>query len=660
MLKLPSWKEAALSGRVLGLGKAPIPMSERLYPAVDRLLKIAVLLFFTLGMLAVGVLGTETRLLFYWPGAVLLGAGALAAIARWRWRVPSPPSEICFATAMLFAAYFGGRELSSPVTSWAREDFFILLGCGATYFVTAIALSHPRWRQVLLASLVLLALGNIAVGYIHFSGQWTYHVVPHYMRELGYAGRIRGFFINPNHLAAFLGGMTMLCLGHALFGRSGAVWRLLLLFLAMASVIAVALTKSRGGMAGLGVGGIALAVISLFLLRRSMPHLFVKAAVGIALLGGLMALVIWGVMSEQLDQRFREGTLPTAQDDPRPLIWRSAWVQHLEHPFLGAGARMFYEGCMRLRTPEMPAWAKDALFAHNDWLQALADYGWVGLVLLLMMLVVHLGNGWRYLQWFAAEKFQRTASLSGRNLAWVVGSLAALAAMLTHAFFEFHFHVPAVALTAAVMLGVLANPGFDRASLPPRRLPGVRLLSKCMLAVCGVILLCGAWRVGRSDYFLEQAEILPPDGDPAVKIDLLTKALQNDPANATSRHERGLAELQQAGGKTMRVGKPLLLAAVADLERAVQLNPYDGYPRLALADAYDVLGRHDDAERMIMHAVSTMPMHITPRLALARHFYRLRRWMEAEEAYLWASEGRAWTTEKWYEEYMGMLKYAEQ
>ena len=69
----------------------------------------------------------------------------------------------------------------------------------------------------------------------------------------------------------------MLCLGQALFGRSGAVWRLLLMFLAMASVIAVALTKSRGGMIGLGVGGVALATISLIMLRRTMPSFVFKS-----------------------------------------------------------------------------------------------------------------------------------------------------------------------------------------------------------------------------------------------------------------------------------------------------------------------------------------------------------------------------------------------
>src|SRR5580698_695826 len=112
MIKGAAWKEAALSGRVLAPSKTRIALAERLLPLLEKLLKVVVLLLFTTGLLAVGVLGTETRLLFYWPGAVLLGLAATVATVRWRWRVASPPSEICLAAALLFAAYFAGRGLA--------------------------------------------------------------------------------------------------------------------------------------------------------------------------------------------------------------------------------------------------------------------------------------------------------------------------------------------------------------------------------------------------------------------------------------------------------------------------------------------------------------------------------------------------------------------
>src|SRR5262245_25402023 len=107
-----SWKEASLSGRVVAPGKARVPIGDRVQPIVEKSLKIAVLTLFTTGFLAAGVLGTETRLLFYWPGATLMALGAVAATVKWRWRVASPPSEACLGAALLFASYFAGRAMT--------------------------------------------------------------------------------------------------------------------------------------------------------------------------------------------------------------------------------------------------------------------------------------------------------------------------------------------------------------------------------------------------------------------------------------------------------------------------------------------------------------------------------------------------------------------
>ena len=52
---------------------------------LTKTLKATVALLFALGLLATGVLGTETRLLFFWPGALALGAAGLLAGLRWRW-----------------------------------------------------------------------------------------------------------------------------------------------------------------------------------------------------------------------------------------------------------------------------------------------------------------------------------------------------------------------------------------------------------------------------------------------------------------------------------------------------------------------------------------------------------------------------------------------
>ena len=627
---------------------------------MTRTIKVAVWLLFVAGLLATGALGTETRLFLFWPGCALFGLAAVASVLRWRRRMRTAPSDLCLASALLFAAYYVARQLTSPVAVWWREDMFLLLACGVAYTLSATVLSHAKWRRGLVFALFVVLLGNLVVGFVHFSGRWTFHIVPGYMRSFGEGEgqRIGGFFNNPNHLGAFLAMMTLLALGLACFGRGqNMVIRLLFFFAAIVSALGMTKTGSRGAVIGLGVGALALAGMTLTLMRWTRPHLFAKAATAIAVVGVIGAVVLGAVMSEQLQRRFAGGT---PQGDPRMFIWRSALAQHAEHPWLGAGARMFYEGCIRLRPEDAPTWMKDAQFAHSEWLQALTDYGWVGLVLVVLLFATHLVNGWRFLHWFASEQFPRTASLGGMRLGLVVGAMAALVAALTHAFFEFHFHVPAVAVTGAALMGVLANPGVESVMWRTLRVPGVRTLSKVALMGSGIALLWGAWVIGHADCLVERAKLAGRrDGTGQPDIALLNRALALDPANARTWHELGLVLLDLAGGKPVPLARPVLVKAAADLERSLRLNPFDPYPSLALADAYDVLGRFEDAEHCIRDAHRAAPLFEAPRLALAVHLFRLQQWRRAEEAFLWTQEARAGrTSDEWFDLYRQMLHVA--
>jgi O-antigen ligase len=613
---------------------------------MTRWIKVTVALLFLAGLLATGALGTETRLLLFWPGCALMGAAAVLSVSRWRWRLHSGPADVCLAAALLFAGYFAARQLTSPVTVWAREDLFVLLGCGVAYLLTATVLSHPRWRNGLVVVLFTLLVANLAMGFIHFSGKWSLHLVPQYMRTYGNDRRIGGLFINPNHLGAFLSMMAMLSLGLAGFGRGGATRRLLLLFAAIAAAVGVSLTQSRGAIIGMAAGGLSITLMLLMMVQRAYPHLLVRAMLGILLGGGLLALLLGAVMSGQLQQRFGDG--PGPEGDPRALIWRSALAQHAEHPWLGAGARMFYEGCIRLRPADAPSWMRDAQFAHNDWLQALADYGWAGLALVVALFAVHLFNGWRFLRWFADERFPRTASLSGTRLGLAVGACAALVAALAHALVEFHFHVPAVAVTSAALMGVLANPGFESEFWKPRRVWGVRVVSKLALLGCGAAMLRGAFTLGLSDYDREHAKLVGRREDLGhADVALLTRALTRDPANMEAWYERGLARIDDAGGQPVQVARALLEGAASDLGRARKLNPFDPYVAMALGDACDALGRHAEAEKNFADAIRQAPLNMPPRIALGLHYHRLQMWREAEDAFLWAGEAGAERSDEW-------------
>ncbi|MBL9131323.1 MAG: O-antigen ligase family protein [Verrucomicrobiaceae bacterium] len=615
-----------------------------------------ILVIFLLALLVTGMLGTETRLLFFWPGSLLLGVAGLLAAVRWRLRVSFPPNDLCLLTTLLFALYIASRAWFSPVQDWAREDFFTLCGALVAYLLTATAASHPQWRMGIVYVLLALTAGNLAVGMIHFSGRWDFHLVPGFARSFQ-SGRIGGFFNNPNHLAAFLSMVMFLCAGWMLFGRAGTTLRLLLGFGVLTIATGTALTISRGALIGVGAGAVVFMLLALALMWKTRRDLFKWLLLGGSVLLLLAAAILYKVNEEAISKR-EAGSPITA--DIRERIWSSAMTQHLEAPFLGAGSRVFYSGSIQHRDPRMQGWEGDALFAHNEYLQMLADYGWAGLLLLLVMIAAHAWNGVAFVRWFAAVKFQRTGSLSSTTLALALGSLAALAATLVHAVVEFHWHIPAVAVTGAVLLGFLANPGFDADAPRRAKLPPVRTAIKLAALAASAALAFGAASWGAADYHAGMAMLAAKKKDHATALERLLRAGDVDPGSATILYQRGLAYFDNwSPKKSQPEQKRLIAAALADLQRACELNPLSHHYQLALADALDASGKHDEAMQAVQRALKLAPLHEEPRVALGKHFHNLRQFEKAEAAYLWARTATAMNpagTANWRSYYEQMLR----
>ncbi|MEN3941398.1 O-antigen ligase family protein [Prosthecobacter sp. SYSU 5D2] len=619
-------------------------------------MQFAALILFLLGLFIAGVLGTETRLLFFWPGAALLGLAGLVATLRWRLKVFFSPSDVCLGVMALFTGYIAARAWLSPVAAYAREDLFILAAAWVAYMLTATAASHPRWRLAVFGVLLALVAGNLAVGFIHLSGQWDFHVVPHFFRSAA-AGRIGGFYANPNHLGAFFSMVFFLACGLLCFGRGGAMIKMCLGFLMVAMALGVALTASRGALTGLATGAVIFSLLALIMVWQTQRHLFWSLLGGGLFLVMVGGSILWKVNEEYL--RGREIASPMA-NDVRLEIWQAALAQHAQSPWTGVGARMFYDGSIRYRSEALPSYSGEALFAHNEYLQMLADYGWAGLLLLALVVIVHAVNGLRFLAWFAGHRFLQTGRVLSNNLALCLGALSALVAMLVHALFEFQFHVAAPALTLALLLGLLANPGQEGEGHTPLRLPLARPLAKVLLASASLLLLAGPWLHGWGDYYLARAQIAGAQNDGFSRQQFLNAAVEADPANPVPRYQRALALLEKLTADQRTPDHPVLKRATADLEKVVALNGHHYLYALALADAYDAQGRHNEALAQIRNAIYQSPLHEESRMALAVHWHRQGQFAKAEEAYLWASQAKAMNedgTSRWIDNYRLLLQH---
>lgn len=617
-----------------------------------------ILFLFALAVLAAGILGTETRLLFFWPTVLLLGVVGVLTVFRGRVRLPSIPSDVCLAMTIVTFGYFAIRAGLSPVADYAREDWVLLCAGLVTYATLVTTASHPRWRLGWVALLLVLTVGNLVVGAIHFGGDWDFHVVPQFMRAFD-EGRIGGFFNNPNHLSAFFALVVFMSLGLICFGRGGASLKLFLAFLGIASMLGMALTVSRGGIIALGVGMVCFAGLGLALLMRTQRHLVPRLAVGALVLITLLGAVLWKVNEDYLRRR---AEAQEATEDVRFSIWRSALVQHREQPLIGAGARMFYDGDIRYRQPELPTWIGEAEFVHNEYLQALADYGWIGLGLLGLTLLVHLGNGLAYLRWFAKEQFPRSGELISTRVALTIGALSALVASAAHAVVEFQWHVGIIVVVCSGLLGILANPGFDKTAPTPRRLPKVRLLFKASLAAAAGFLLYASGTAGRADLAAAEAELALQNEDPATAVTKLETAAAADPGSARIARSLGEARLALIASLTVLEERTALLAPTRDtLQRAADLNPFHYLTATTLADLHMVLGQPEEAKREIHRALALAPLHEEPRLALALFYHRQQQFEEAERVYLWAAHSRVANSSpiNWQAAYRVLLENAE-
>lgn len=148
---------------------------------------------------------------------------------------------------------------------------------------------------------------------------------------------------------------------------------------------------------------------------------------------GLAGALVWG--SQRLAARF------TFDSPDRWGSFQAAWQVFLRHPVTGSGP-----GTEQFVFARTTGGVSVYRFVHNEYLQVLAELGVLGVILLVAFLALLVRRCWR-------------ARVEAGALG--VGGLAALAALLLHAGFDFVWHIPAVPLLGAVFVGVaLPHPDF--------------------------------------------------------------------------------------------------------------------------------------------------------------------------------------------------------
>lgn len=268
----------------------------------------------------------------------------------------------------------------------------------------------------------------------------------------GGEGAAHGTYVNRNHFA----GLLEMCLPFAAAcgfeilartrGRDGPPVRSVLaacgMFTCAAFILAaVVLSQSRMGFAaalfGLGVTGVVGAANA----RRR----FWKLGPAAAVLGAVLAAFLF-LPTDALIGRFAEmASTPGVSLGTRAQIWRETIPLVRDYPLFGCGLGSFESCFARYKTVAPP---NTVDYAHNDYLQLLAEGGVVGFAVVLALVVTIVAA--------AASRAARRPRMAPSYVA--LACLGALGAILLHSLVDFNLYIPVNALVAAWVAGLALVP----------------------------------------------------------------------------------------------------------------------------------------------------------------------------------------------------------
>ena len=363
--------------------------------------------------------------------------------------------KACPITALdgLFAVtlgYFGWRAWQSPVWDLARYDLMLMAGGTIIYLLVRLG-RRAEMASATVGVMAATVLANGLVYLTHLAGGEAWiplDVVSKFAQSspdfglfqdygsLGNAMAVIGMVLCSFAVAARTAGIKL----RSAVGVIGA-FALILAFMSGSRSAALALVVA----AALMVVVLWLRAAALEASARKRVRLIVLA--GACCAGTLVAVFALRTFVERDGKVLQTGV--TTEQNVRQGYWGMAIDQVAEAPLLGSGARSYSYKSNTYWLGALVSSDASPDYVHNEYLQVLADYGIVGLVLLLGLLGAH---------WLAALKSLALGSAQSR-LSWLrMAGLLGLTLVMVQSFTDFPLRVPFNMVLAAVCLAWCAPP----------------------------------------------------------------------------------------------------------------------------------------------------------------------------------------------------------
>jgi len=565
-------------------------------------------LAFGYAVFAFGGATLEWALPFYVLGALLAALGGAKLLwvrpVSWVWTPLHIP-------VLAFLVYTVARYFTSPIEYESRLELLHVLLFTLVYFVAAGNFYRASHRNIIFWVIAGIAVAESVYGFWQVAMKTD--AVLWFTRAVGYRGRASGTYICPNHLAGLLTMTLGLIVARLVVDRrpSRSLQKSFLLKLFdgyCALIIAAGLvaTQSRGGWAAAAV---ALIVAVLWMWRaKALPPRVVDVLLLLIVVGGLV-LASRPTVRDRLHQMFAirldytfDFDVVDVRDESlsgRVYLNRSTRAMVADHPLWGAGPGTWRWVLAGYRDPKLQLAPRHA---HNDVMQLAAEYGLVGLMLVLGVIGCFL---WQIVRFTRPDEPAETR-------AWMIGSATAVLAMVVHSFADFNLHIPVNAYLLASLLGLTA--AFSAKESPCRRVEAVPPGSRLVGAVVLVAALMAAWLavpLGLGQRLLLAGNDEAAAGEWANATALHQRAVRLDPRSPAAHMRLGddyrLRATDPAAPLGIAESQQLLADAVQAYERSLALNPFDTDVRVRLALAHDARGETPQARAALENALIRDP-----------------------------------------------------
>jgi len=481
--------------------------------------------------------------------------------------------------------YFVVRALDSEVGLFAYSDFVLIAVATITFFV-----SRTVYPQLFLSFIVaILCLFGLAA----VDQKWSLDLPLLLDRRIDKKG-VSGFYGHRIFYGDFVAGLGLFLAGAGLFSNLKKWMKVLLGIGAALAGFQVILSNSRGPMMVLALGGLTLVVLCVIYAWRSSDNKRVRLSslfgLILALIGGVTVFTFW---AEQISES-RFGSSSILFGNSRMGYLKAALSLSPESPLIGGGANYFSyaaaaygEGASLYQTNNM-----SGLLVHNEYLQALTDYGYIGLFLVIVCVCVLVFRVTYKL--FLSDTFPS-------DWRFFAGA-AVCAGQLGHAFVNAIFHtVPNLMMFAMAVsfcfIGEKKTVSNDRAYLKKS------ILALYLLGLSGGLFYIGLKYIPVK---IAQSRAYAVKGD--ERVGMLSKLATNRPDY--KGYELLARELHQLSYETKGdrdVSVDYAIRAARAYEKSFEYHPLQflNYPKVI--KMYRVALRYDDLERCAKLALEKFP-----------------------------------------------------